>query len=260
MGAIPNVIYILWAWWAKVAHWLPADGLMQPSHKRPAMQWKSDIMSKSAYGQMNLLVWVQGKRKTCLASPPEMRKSVSDHWRHPGNVLYGHRLWKWWWGRRRQMEEQSVAAQSALLVIFATRLTPMVMGGTKKKPVCYLGLSTISSEQRKLIFTRRSESGTARSNPNCFRFESVQQLVSLFFFFCSCGWFFFCCCRGRFKLWCWRTGCCIPADLFLIRTEPSLGVGKVSHSLRDKQREEELHKVSPGWLWLLRRKKKKKKD
>lgn len=63
------------------------------------------------------------------------------------------------------MEEQSVAAQSALLVIFATRLTPMVMGGgDEKKPVCYLGLSTISSEQRKLIFTRRSENGTARSN------------------------------------------------------------------------------------------------
>lgn len=50
-----------------MAHWLPANGLMQPNHKRPAMQWKSDIMSKSPYGQMNLLVWVQGKRKTCLA-------------------------------------------------------------------------------------------------------------------------------------------------------------------------------------------------
>lgn len=179
MGAIPNVIYILWAWWAKVAHWLPADGLMQPNHKRPAMQWKSDIMSKSAYGQMNLLVWVQGKRKTCLASP--LRKSVSDHWRHPGNVLYGHRLWKWWWGRRRQMEEQSVAAQSALLVIFATRLTPMVMGGRKKACVLFRIIHNFQWAKKTNLHEEVWKWNSA-IQPNCFRFESVQQLVSLFFF------------------------------------------------------------------------------
>lgn len=134
------------------------------------------------------ICWFGSKESGKHASPTEMRKSVSGHWRHPGNVLYGHRLWKWWWGRRRQMEEQNVAAQSALLVIFATRLTPMVMVG-QKKPVCYFGLSTICGKQRKLIFTRRSESGTARSNQTASDLRVSNSLWASFF---CCSVFFVC--------------------------------------------------------------------
>lgn len=159
-----------------------------------------------------------------------------------------------WQGWRRQTEERSVAAQSALLVISQKLFGPTDNGGwfLSLKHVCYFRLFSIFEEQRKLIFKNSSESGTACSD------QTVSNLCvsnSLWASFVCCCWFFiFFVWQERFKLWGWRKDCSNPADLFLIRTEPSLGVEKVSPSPRDKQTEEELHKVSPGWLCLSRKK------
>lgn len=185
--------------------------------------------------------------------PPKKTKSASSHWRHPGNVLHGHHWRKWWWGWHRQMEEQSVAAQSAVLVIFGTRLTPMAMGvGCGGSSLCVFFFPIIHNFQRAKETNLYKEFWKWNSvlRANCFRFVSVQQLVSIF----CVLWLIFFLCQRRFKLWCWRKGCCTPVDLFLIRSEPSLGVEKASHSPWDKQRKEELHKVSPGWLSLLQKK------
>lgn len=137
-----------------MAHWLPADGLMQPNRKRPAMQWKSDIMSKSAYGQMNLLVWVQGKRKTCSHPQNEevCEQPLEASWQRVVWASFVEMM------MRPAAPNGGTECSSTVSIIghFCNSFDPDGHMGRRrheKKPVCYFGLSTISGRERKLIFT-----------------------------------------------------------------------------------------------------------